>query len=49
MNDITLSTQAIIANISYYESLAKESQDIWQQHLVELQYWLDQLEKRNGQ
>lgn len=49
MNDITLSIQAIIANISYYESLVKESNDIWQQHLAQLQYWKDQLEKRNGQ
>jgi hypothetical protein len=47
MNDITLSIQAIKANISYYESLVKESHDIWQQHLIQLQYWLDQLENHN--
>jgi hypothetical protein len=38
-----LSNEAIKANIDYYESLVTESKELWQQHLCQLQYWLEQL------
>jgi L-lactate utilization protein LutB len=46
MNQEPLSREAILANIDHYESLVNETKDIWQQHLCQLQYWLEQLEKQ---
>lgn len=43
-DDLTLSVQAIKANISYYESLVQESKAILLDHVVELDYWLTRLE-----
>ena len=40
-----LSIPAIEANINYYESLVKNAHDTWEQHLQQLQYWIDELEK----
>lgn len=40
----TLSRQGIQANIDHYESLVAKSKDAWEQHLEQLQYWIEQLE-----
>jgi hypothetical protein len=39
-----LSPAGIKANIEHYEALVAQSKDAWQQHVEQLQYWLDQLE-----
>jgi hypothetical protein len=49
MNKEKLSNEAIKANIDHYESLVSEAKENWQQHLCQLQYWLDQLEREYEQ
>ena len=39
----TLGPAGILANIAHYESLVSKSKDAWEQHLQELQYWIDRL------
>ena len=40
-----LSQAAIEANISYYEALVQTAHNTWEQHLEQLQYWIEELEK----
>jgi hypothetical protein len=40
-----LSRAAIEANIEHYESLVSTAKDAWEQHLEQLQYWIEELEK----
>ena len=40
-----LTEAALLANIDHYESLVAKSKDDWEQHLQQLQYWMDELEK----
>jgi hypothetical protein len=40
-----LGPAGIQANISYYEALVQNSHEEWQQHLNELQFWLDELQR----
>jgi len=40
-----LGPAGIEANIAHYEALVAQSKDAWEQHLNQLQYWLDELEK----
>jgi hypothetical protein len=39
-----LSREGIEANIEHYEALVASAKDSWEQHVQQLQYWLDQLE-----
>ena len=48
MKDITLSLQAIKANIGYYESLVQEHYDILTKHVIELDYWLTKLDEHES-
>lgn len=41
-----LSRAAIEANINYYENLVQRAHNEWAQHLQNLQYWLEELEKQ---
>lgn len=43
-----LGRAGILANIDHYESRVKSAHDNWQQELMELQYWLDELNKITG-
>lgn len=40
-----LSQAAIEANIEHYEALVQNAHNEWEQHLQNLQYWMDQLER----
>jgi hypothetical protein len=41
----TLSRAGIVANIDHLEHRVQRAHDNWQSELLELQYWLDQLDK----
>jgi len=40
-----LSREGISANIDHLEARVQRAQDNWQSELLELQYWLDQMDK----
>ena len=40
-----LSAAGIIANIDHYECLVQNAYDNWQQELIQLEYWIEQLEQ----
>jgi hypothetical protein len=43
-----LTEAGIRANISYYEALVQNSKDQWEQHLQVLQFWIEQLERKDN-
>lgn len=40
-----LSAAGIVANIDHYECRVQSAYDNWQQELMQLEYWLEELEK----
>ena len=44
-----LTPAAILANIEHYEALVANAKDAWEQHLQQLQYWIEQLEEAQNE